>query len=162
MKAVEVAVGGAIVVAVTAAEVVILVSDIGPAAAVAVARTVISIGITPAMHIVRRRRRRRAPILKRNQAQPHEVAQPRKHGQSGLDGAENAWLRDEHDLLVGDEPWMQTPCRDEEFSVVIRRNVTRSDNVHLGTSGPEDCLRRGHVPSMQGDAPHPHKHPKRE
>ena len=157
MIAVEIAVGGAIIVAVTAAEVVILggrpprrtaAPVMNPVAGVAVAWTVVFIIITPIAAIIRRGRRRRAPILERNQAQPHEVAQPRKHGQSGLDGAEDARLRDEHDLLVGDEPWMQTPCCDEEFPVVIRRYVAWPDNVNLGTSGPEDGLHRGRVPGM--------------
>ena len=78
MIAVEVAVGGAIIVAVTATEVVILrgrppqlttaAPVMNPVAGVVIAWTVVIISITPIMATVHRGRRRCAPILECNQA----------------------------------------------------------------------------------------------
>jgi hypothetical protein len=102
------------------------------------------------------RRRWRAPILVFNVAEADRVAETRQLVEDDLIGFKiqrvpgdaHIWLGDEDVLHIRHERWMETPGRDEEFPIIIRRWKLRRGELDASTGSSQDSLSRRRVPRM--------------
>jgi hypothetical protein len=133
--------------------------------AVAIEIVVIRIIVMVAPSVPLLIRRRRSPVLVFDNTYLNHISQAGQsveHSLSSTQGEgvardEHIRFRNEDDLLLRNEPWVLTPCRHEEFSVVINWGDLRWRELDASTGGAQDGLYHVGVPRVQGDVPHPNQ-----